>query len=156
MAFATGAPDGLAVGMVKFKDLLGRLGARYRTREREHKWPTRIIPWMWFMVDTHEGVARIGKKEVTQGMSRRQAIFRLQPDSTLSARALLSAASLNFVRRVAPGGFCHLRHGGNAVNDSGIMELRRSGGGRAGLQSSIAEDLRNDLVWRRRSLESRP
>ena len=55
---------------------------------------------------------------------------------------------------VAPGGFAFSFVGWSAVNDSGIMELRRSGDGRAEVQVSITEDLRNDMVWRWKALGS--
>ena len=87
------------------------------------------------VVGTNYGVVRIEDEKLPKGVTLRQEIFRLRPDSTLAARSLLSsAASINFNQWVAAG--CgmwsrHLRHGRTAVNDSGIMELRRSGDGRA-------------------------
>ena len=59
MADVSGPHGELAVDVVKFKDLLGRLGGGYYAREGKHWWPTRVIPLLGFMVVTNEGVARI-------------------------------------------------------------------------------------------------
>ena len=83
---------------------------------------------------------------MTKGMTLRHEIFGLQPHSTLSARGLLSTvSSLKFIQRVAPGGLRHLRHGWNAVRDSGIMGLRCPGDGRAETQAAVAEEVRNGM-----------
>ena len=90
-------------------------------------------------------------------MTLRHELSGLRPGSTTYARVLLSSASfLNCVQRVAPGGFRHLRNGWNVVNESGIMELRRLGDGRAEVQVAGTEELRNDVAWRRRAPGMRP
>ena len=75
----------------------------------------------------------------------------------MTARGLLSSVSfLNLVRWVAPGGFCHLRNGRDVVGDFGFGALWQSGGGRAEVQVSITDELRSDVVWWPKAMESRP
>ena len=107
----SGARGELAVDMVEFKVLLGRLGVRFHTREGKQWRPTRIIAWPGCTVDTGGGVFRIEDKIVTQGTSVRRELFGLQPDSTTAARGVLSPVSLNFDQWVAPGNFRHLCDG---------------------------------------------
>ena len=110
-----------------------------------------------FTVDTGDGVVRIEEMEVAKRLSFCYEIFWLRTDSTMSAHALLSSASfLNFVRLIVPGGFRHLRNGWNAVNVTGITELRGAGNGRAEVQATATREPRGDMVWRRKALESRP
>ena len=56
-------------------------------------------------------------------MSLREAVLGMQAASAMSARSVLGAAShLNFLQRIASGGFCHLRSRWNVVNDGCIMD----------------------------------
>ena len=149
---SAGAHDELAGDMVAFKCLLGRFGARYRTREGKHWCSTKVIPSPGFVADTNSSVVRIGDKNLSKGMTLRQEFLGLQPDSTVAARSPLSSGSFNFNQWIAPGGFCHLRTGWNVVNDSGIMGAWRSGAGRAETQVVVTKELRNDVLRRRRAL----
>ena len=55
-------------------------------------------------------------------MRMREEIFEATPGSEFPARTLLATAScLNCLHWVAPGGFCHLRSGWGALNQSGAM-----------------------------------
>ena len=109
------------------------------------------------VVDTNSSAARARDRKASRGMALREEIFGLQPDSSASARPLLSSVPfLNFFRWIAPGGFGHLRHRRNVVNDSGILECWRSGASRVEPQVVVTGALRGDMLWRWRSLESRP
>ena len=141
---STGSHDELAVDMVAFKCLLDRFGARYHTRGGKHWWLTRVIPRLGSAAGTKSSVARVEEKKLSKGMALRREIFGRQPDSTASARSLLPSTSFpNFIQRIAPGGSCHLRRGWNVVNDSGVMELRRSGASSAETQVAVTEKLRD-------------
>ena len=41
-----------------------------------------------------------------------------------------------------------MRSGWNAVNESGVMDLRKTGARRASAVAALSEDLRNDMVRR--------
>ena len=140
-------------GMTKFEKLLDRLGARYHAREGKHWLPAGATPWLGFSVDTGDGVVRIEDKKVLNGRSFCRETLGIRPDSTVSPS---SASFWNFARRVFPGGPRHVRNGWSAVNEKGIMELWRLGDGRAEVQVTVTEGLRDDMVWRRGTREWRP
>ena len=115
-----------------------------------------MIPWLGFAVNTNISVVRIEGKTLSKGMKLRQEIFGLRPDTTAPARSLLSsAASLSSTQGIGPGGRCHLRRGGNVVNDSRIMATWRPGDARADSQSGVTEELRRDMLRWRKGLGSR-
>ena len=96
-------------------------------------------------------------RKVGRGLRLREGIFECRPGATMQARDLLSAVSyLSFLHCVVPGGFCHLRSGWNAANESGVMDPRRTGARRASAATAISEDLRNDMAWWRKMLATRP
>ena len=102
------------------------------------------------------GSGEIGKKG-REGSGVAPRIVRPSHGPHGFIRALLSAVSyLNFLQWVSPGGFCHRRHWRNAVNETGAMELRRNGKGRADAEASVSDDLRNDTMRRREMLGARP
>ena len=112
--------------------LLGRMGARYHTKEGKRWWPARTILWLGFEVDTHNNVVRMEERKVEEGLRLREGIFEPVPGASMQARGLLAAVSfLNFLQWVAPGGFCHPRSGWNAANESGAVDLWRHGARRA-------------------------
>ena len=137
--------------------LLDQMGAGYHTKEGKRWWPTRRIPWLGFEIDTQDSVVRMEERKVEKGIRVREGIFESRPGATVPARDLLPAVSyLNFLRSAIPGGFCHLRSGWDAVNESGVMELRSTGARRASALATVSEDLRNDVAWRRKMLSTRP
>ena len=97
------------------------------------------------------------ERKVSEGPRLRKEIFGASPGSEMSARTLLaSACFLNFLHRVIPGGFCDLRSGRGAVNESGAMDLWRPGRSRSSAQAKVAEQPRNDMLRRRKMLSARP
>ena len=91
--------------------------------------------------------AKLEERKKEKGMRLRAEIFEASPGSELPARTLLATASfLNFLHRVAPKGFCHLRSGWGAVGESGAMEQWRSGVRRATAQAVVTEQLRSDAL----------
>ena len=75
----------------------------------------------------------------------------------MPARALLSSASfMNFLQWASPDGFRHLRSGWDAANDTWVMDLWRGGKKRAEYRYAVAEDLRNDMLWRWQLSDARP
>ena len=92
-------------------------------------------------------VVRIEDEKLSKCMTLRREIFRLQPDSSVSARSLLYAVSfLDVIQWIVPCCFCHLRRGRTVVNDSGINELRRSGDSRAETQVVVTGDAGRHVV----------
>ena len=97
------------------------------------------------------------ERKVSKGLRLREEMFGAPPGSEMSARTLLACASFpNSLRWVIPGGFCHLRSGWNAVNESGVMDLWRAGARRASAAAAVSEDLRNEMAWWREMLSTRP
>ena len=121
--------------MSKFKDLLGHIGIRYHSREGAKWWPDRTIPRLGFTVDTRDGVVRFENKKVAKGLSLRHEVVHFDH---VGACVLPSVSSLNFVQRIVPDGACQLRRGRNVANESGIVELRRVGDGRAEVQAAAS------------------
>ena len=100
---------------------------------------------------------KLEEKKVEKALGLRQGLLSLHAGSMASARALMPAVSfLNFPQRAAPGGFRHLRPGRDGVNETGVMESRRSGEGRAGAEATASGGLRNDMPWRRKMVSARP
>ena len=96
------------------------------------------------------------ERKIEKGLRSREALLGARPGSSVPARELLASVSfLNFFRWVAPGGFCHLRYGWDAVNESGAMDQWRSGAKGAPAQAAATEQLRNDMLWRRKILSPR-
>ena len=91
---STGAHDELAVDIVTLKCFLDRFGVRYHTRKGKHWWPTKVIPRLGLVVVTDDSVVRMEDEKLSTEMSLRRGIFGLQPDSTMSARALLSSVAV--------------------------------------------------------------
>ena len=52
MTDVSGEHDALAASMTNMMSILERLGVRYHTKEGKRWWPTRVIPWLGFEVDT--------------------------------------------------------------------------------------------------------
>ena len=93
------------------------------------------------------------ERKVLEGPRPREEIFGASLGSEMSARSLLDSASfLNFRYWVIPGGVCHVRSGWGAVNESGAMDLWRPGRSRSSAQAKVAEQLRNDMLRRRKML----
>ena len=154
---AAGGRDALVVGASRLMSLLDQMGARYRAKEGKRWRPTRLIPWLGVEVDAHNNVVRMETRKVEKGLRLRESIFGSEPGASMQARDLLATASyLIFLQWVAPGGFRHLRSGWNAVNVSGVMDLRRPGARRAAADAAISEDLRNDMAWWWEMLRARP
>ena len=110
-----------------------------------------------FEVDARDGVVRMEGRRVDKGLRLRDEIFEARPGTTTQARDLLASVSfLNFLRWVFPGGFCHLRSGWGAVNESGAMGQWGAGVKRAPAVAAVTEDPRNDMVWWRKMLPTRP
>ena len=149
LADAPGQHGALAAGVTGHMSLLGQMGARYRAKEGKRWWPTRRIPWLGFEVDTQttSPVWKIAGSKKAPGCVR---------GSSSPARGRPRRLEMNFLRWVVPGGSCHLRSGRNAVSESGVMELWRTGGRRASALAAISEGLRNDMVWWRKMLSTRP
>ena len=73
-----------------------------------------MISWLGFEVDARSNVVRMEGRKVEEGLRMCEAISESAPGATSQARDLLATVSyLNFLRWVAPGGFCHLRSGWN-------------------------------------------
>ena len=99
---------------------------------------------------------RLGQS-LRQGASLRLGASSLSSGSTMSARAPLSSVSFpNFLQWVAPGGFCHLRSGWDAVNATGAKGVWRAGEGRAESQAVVSEALRNNTLGGWKMLSARP
>ena len=153
----SGDHDALAASMTGMMSVLDQLGVRYHTKEGKRWWPTRVIPWLGFVVDTRENVVRMEEAKVAKGQRLCEEIAGANPGSEVSARDLLASVSfLNFLHWVVPGGFCHLRSGWDAVNGSGVMDLWRAGVRSPSTTVAISETLRNDMVWWWKMLEHRP
>ena len=153
----SGEHDALAVCMTGMMSLLDHMGVRYHTKEGKRWWPTRVIPWLGFEVDTRENVVRMEENKVIKGQRLCEEVINAVPGSEMSARDLLATVSfLNFLHWVIPGGFCHLRSGWDTVNQSGIMDLWRAGARTPAVSVAVPEALRNDMVWWWRMLERRP
>ena len=110
-----------------------------------------------FDVDARDGAVRMEGRKVDKGIRLREEIFEARPGTTMQARDLLASVSFsNFLRWVFPGGFCHLRSVWGAVNESGAMGQWGAGVKRAPAVAAVTEDLRNDMVWWRKMLPTRP
>ena len=143
-----GEHDAMAADMTGILSLLDDMGIRYHDMG---------IPRFGFEVDTLQGAVRVEARNVLKGMRQREEIFGALPASEMSARTLLATASfLGFLRWVIPGGFCHLRPGWGAVNESGAMGQWRSGRSRPSALAKVTEQLRNDTLWRRGMLSALP
>ena len=76
-----------------------------------------------------------------------------EPSARMSARTSAAPVSYrNFLQWVAPGIFCRLRSGRNAVNDSGIVDRWCAGERNAGRSVEVSGKLRKGMLWRRRCL----
>ena len=81
---------------------------------------------MGFEADTCRGEVKLEERKVEKGLRPREEIFEATPGPELPARTMLATASLlNTLHWVAPGGFCHLRSGRDAVAP---VEVRREAG----------------------------
>ena len=78
-ARASGEPDALACGMTGFTSLLEQLGARYHATEGKRWRPTRTIPWLRFVVDTLNNVARMEERKMEKGLRISEALFGGRP-----------------------------------------------------------------------------
>ena len=156
-AYSSGEHGELAPGMAGFMSLVDRMSARYHTEDGKWWWPTRAMPWSGFVVDTQSGVVRMEERKIENGVRLREALFGAQPGSTVPARGLLASVSfLNFLDLVVPGGFCHLRSGWDSVNESGATDRRIAGAKRVFAQAAASEELRYDMLGRRKMLPPRP
>ena len=98
------------------------------TEGRKRRRPTRRIPWLGFEVDTYCCVVQPEERKIHKGLGLREELFEASSGSELSARALPATLFfLSFLRFAAPGGFCYLRSGWDAANDSGAMDQWKSG-----------------------------
>ena len=85
------------------------------------------------------------------------AIMGLRSGSLLSARTALAAASfLKFFQWDAPGCSSDLLSSWEIVNDSGVMDKWSAGVRKVNRLVGATEKFRNDMCWRRRSLEASP
>ena len=55
----SGGHDALAASMTGMMSVLDQLGVRYHAKEGKRWWPTRLIPWLGFEVDTQNNVVRL-------------------------------------------------------------------------------------------------
>ena len=149
--------DTLVADKTGVMSLLDDMGIRYRAKEGKRQRPTPCIPWLGFDADTCRGAVRTEERKVSEGPRLREEILGASPGSEMSARASLAFASfLNFLHWVIPGGFCDLRPGRGAANESGAMDLWRPGRSRSSAEARVPEQLSNDMLRRRKMLSARP
>ena len=154
---ASGEHGALAAGMMGFTSLLDQIGVRYRAKQIKRWWPTRAIPWLGFVVDTMNGAGKMGERAAEEGLRLREALSGARLGSAVPAPGFLAPVSfLNFLHCVAPGGFCRLRSGRGGVNEPGAMDKGESGAKRASAHAAATEELRNEMLWRRRTPSPRP
>ena len=150
----SGEHDALAASITNMLVILERMGARYRAKGEKRRLPTPLIPRLGLEVDTKSNAARLEERKVERGLRLREEVFGVHPGAVLPARGLLATASFLNLHWVAPGGLRHLRSGWDAVNESGVMKLRRAGTRAASAVVLVSEALRNDMVWRWKMLHS--
>ena len=71
--------DAVAVGMTGFTSQLEQMGARYHATEGKRWRPTRTIPWLRFVVDTLNNVARMEERKMEKGLRICEALFGGRP-----------------------------------------------------------------------------
>ena len=124
---ASGEHDALAASMTGMMSILERLGVRYHTKEGKGWWPTRVIPWLGFEVDTRANVVRLEERKVLKAQRLREEISSAKPGSDMSARAgtLPELPPLGGAGRLLP---LAVRLGyGQFVRDHGFVARRSAG-----------------------------
>ena len=76
---ACGELDALAASMTNMLAILERMGVRYHTKGGKRWWPTRLIPWLGFEVDTKSNAVRLEERKVERGLRLREEIFSVHP-----------------------------------------------------------------------------
>ena len=111
-------------------------------------WRWRCLSIPLFDVDAKASRGHILDGKRSMGQKWRIRAMALETAAKVSARGAIQTVSfLDFARRLAPGGLCHLRRVWNLVNGSGVMEKWPQGSRPADFRVRVADEFRDDMGW---------